>query len=156
MHLATLLYPWQPAEMKLHDLTPVTEFRLVARAVEVDRLLLKVGLRAGDGVIVDAWTDFFEKEVEQQPCFQVADLLVHVLGKVVLDGSDRARSRVLGEFDSQVVSPSRYSAVGGRPDSGVPGVSRARNPPCSWLETSSLFHLAAAARCASVAKSTYN
>ena len=50
-------------------------------------------------MIVNGWSNLFHKVVDQQPSCHVADGLTHILLEITLNGCDRVRMDLFGEFD---------------------------------------------------------
>src|SRR3972149_4497989 len=109
-------------------LTPVTELLRMNRAVEIVHLLLQVGLDVGNRLIVDNRSDFPHAIVQKESRLQVADLLVHVLGEVSLDGSDESLLDFLARYgDIRSAHPVTLHASMLPPEPGRAGPPHARD-----------------------------
>ncbi len=68
---------------------PVLEFVRIDFGIQVADAGLHSFLRISDAFVVDAWPDLFEDELKQRARSQVADGLLQVLLKILLNGFER-------------------------------------------------------------------
>ena len=78
---------------------PVRELLFPTGVLDVQNLVLKVGLGVCNGQVVDARTDLCEREIKQKRSLEVADLAIQVLGKVPSDGCDKLLLGLFGYLD---------------------------------------------------------
>ena len=71
----------------------------MARARQVGGTLLKVLLRVGNGLIVNARSNFAHDVVQEQRGFQIANFLVHVVAHIFAKGGDGVSTSVVGDGD---------------------------------------------------------
>src|SRR5580658_5243548 len=81
------------------NLDPVLKLVCVKFPVQVRDTLVQSHLRVCDGLVVNRWADFLEKEVEQQACGKVADRFGHVFFEITSKRGDRICTNLLGDLD---------------------------------------------------------
>lgn len=58
----------------------------MARPIQIAHLVLHDRLGIRDGLIVDGGSDFFDNEIENEPCFEFSDFIFQVFFSIALNG----------------------------------------------------------------------